>query len=84
LSKKQLAEALISRRAADDRESLPDRAVRMVCAGTLREDGNIAAHQASFDDLSQSVLDAGLIQSEREMLKHIFVYALGNEPVLGS
>jgi hypothetical protein len=54
----------------------------MVCSGTLREDGNVAAHHATFDDLSQSALDASLIQSERDMLKNIFVYVLGQEPVL--
>ena len=84
MSSHKLAEALISRRAADDREELPNKAVRMVCSGTLREDGNIAAHQASFDDLSQSALDASLIQSERETLKNIFIYVLGEEPVLSS
>jgi hypothetical protein len=84
MSGTELAETLISRRAAEDHESLPDKAVRMVCAGTLRADGNVAAHHASFDDLSQSALDASLIQSERDTLKSIFVYTLGEEPVLAS
>lgn len=84
MNSRKLAETLVSRRAADDREELPDRAVRMVCSGTLREDGNLAAHQASFDDLSQSALDASLMQSERETLKNIFIYVFGAEPVLSS
>ncbi|KAF9245065.1 hypothetical protein BU15DRAFT_59221 [Melanogaster broomeanus] len=67
-----------------DAANLPRRALWMIFASsptTIRGSGNIAAHQASEEDLSNAILDVGLKREEQELLRGIYIFAHGSPPL---
>jgi hypothetical protein len=47
---------------------------------SMRDGGNKAAHEASFTDREDSVLEARLTNTERLLLGQIYYFAHGKEP----
>jgi len=49
-------------------------------AGTIRGDGNNAAHEAPIADRAVAVMDAALKETQRVALRGIYQFAYGKEP----
>ncbi|KAF8066896.1 hypothetical protein FPV67DRAFT_1496920 [Lyophyllum atratum] len=65
--------------------SLSDPALRMIfLGGSVRDQGNSAAHDASPEDLGVAVLRSDLPNKQRDVLTEIYTYLTGEEPVLKS
>jgi hypothetical protein len=54
----------------------------IIFVGKIRRSGNAAAHIASKEDLSLSVLDQRLGEVERECLRKIYTFMNNEEPML--
>jgi hypothetical protein len=48
--------------------------------GTIRGDGNNAAHEAPLADRAVAVMDAALKETQRATLRRIYEFAYGKEP----
>ena len=78
-----LVQQVHSRLNADHKKLLSYDALTMIFDSSddsLRDDGNKAAHEASFMDRVDSVLEARLTNTQRDLLRRIYYFAHGKEP----
>lgn len=61
---------------------LGEDAFDIIFVGKIRRSGNAAAHVASKEDLSLSVLDQRLGEAERACLRKIYKFTNNEEPML--
>ncbi|KAG5335308.1 hypothetical protein C0989_001494 [Termitomyces sp. Mn162] len=69
----------------DPMAKLPDDALKMIFrSNSIRDAGNVAAHEASEEELGVAVLSYDLTEKQRTLLEAIYEYAFGKKPVLQS
>jgi len=69
----------------EDSDRLSDDALRMIFDGakhTIRDAGNMVAHEASTSDISLAVLEGNLTQKQSEALSQIYIFTHNQEPQL--
>ncbi|KNZ76113.1 hypothetical protein J132_00267 [Termitomyces sp. J132] len=69
----------------DPMAKLHDDALKMIFrSNSIRDAGNVAAHEASEEELGVAVLSYDLTEKQRTLLEAIYEYAFGKKPVLQS
>ena len=71
--------------SSEDSDLLSDDALRMIFDGakhTIRDAGNIVAHEASTSDISLAVLEGNLTPKQSETLSAIYIFTHNQEPQL--
>ena len=79
----QLKAQVRERLNADDSQLLSDNALNMIFdnnVGTIRDDGNAAAHEATTEEMALAVLETSLSQSQREGLQRLYKFTHNVEP----
>lgn len=78
-----LVEKALSQLDNRDASLLSEEALRLIFTwSAIREEGNVAAHVASGQDISFAVLDADLTTSQRQLLDRIYTFVHDSTPTL--
>ncbi|KAG2153924.1 hypothetical protein DEU56DRAFT_771882 [Suillus clintonianus] len=81
----ELVRSVRSKLNAEDAALLPDDALKMIFDGgknTVRQQGNVAAHNASKEELSLAVLGTGLNSSQLASLEMVYKFTHNEVPKL--
>jgi hypothetical protein len=79
-----LVDFIQPRLSTEDSNLLSRDALKMIfdsAKRTVRDQGNTAAHEAPTEELASSVLAADLTLTQRSLLKQIYIFTYGMEPV---
>jgi hypothetical protein len=71
--------------SSEDSDRLSEDALRMIFDGgkhTIRDAGNMVAHEASTSDISLAVLEGNLTQKQSDALSQIYIFTHNQEPQL--